>query len=487
MAEAPDTYVRPKELWARLDESRRKLDEQGFTGSSYEIEELSSKLLEPEVKRTAIAQTRAILSKGGTLVMPIVTHVGGFLLIVRSGTGKNKPLQVTGADLSNLTTERIRSLLHGDGSRHGWLAAYSINYLQRPELDQRWPEWLAAVEALGPQLWTLIGARLHQALQAAGVKNGERVIWLPSAGLGILPLGIAQDPLNKRRLADSYEIVYAPSLHALESAQAHIAKMASPTLAAIVNPTEDLTGTEEEGKLVASYFAGNDSLVLERAAATPDTVLAALKGKTHWHFASHGTFSWEDARQSALLMHDQARLSVGRLLDADGLGRPRLVVLSACETGLYDIDRNPDEFIGLPGTFTALGAAGVLGTLWPVSDAATALLMAKFYELHMGSKLAPPAALRQAQSWLRQATNADLTAYAKLAAKNGRLENRHLFSIQRALSESELTRSRNATAVEWIAPSARSTNKRSPASDANRLARPYAHPYFWAGFIHTGL
>jgi len=115
------------------------------------------------------------------------------------------------------------------------------------------------------------------------------------------------------------------------------------------------------------------------------------------------------------------------------------------------------------------------------------MLMAKFYELHMGSKLAPPAALRQAQSWLRQATNADLTAYAKLAAKNGRLENRHLFSIQRALSESELTRSRNATAVEWIAPSARSTNKRSPASDANRLARPYAHPYFWAGFIHTGL
>jgi CHAT domain-containing protein len=174
----------------------------------------------------------------------------------------------------------------------------------------------------------------------------------------------------------------------------------------IVNPTEDLAGTEEEGKLVASYFAGKESLVLERAAATPDAVLAALKGKTHWHFASHGTFSWEDARQSALLMHDQARLSIGRLLDADGLGRPRLVVLSACETGLYDIDRNPDEFIGLPGTFTALGAAGVLGTLWPVSDAATALLMAKFYELHMGSKLAPPAALRQAQSWLRQATNA---------------------------------------------------------------------------------
>ena len=62
-------------------------------------------------------------------------------------------------------------------------------------------------------------------------------------------------------------------------------------------------------------------------------------------------------------MHGEAPLSVGRLLDTEGLGRPRLVVLSACETGLFDINRNPDEFIGLPGTFTALGAAGVLGTL----------------------------------------------------------------------------------------------------------------------------
>ena len=40
--------------------------------------------------------------------------------------------------------------------------------------------------------------------------------------------------------------------------------------------------------------------MLERAQATPEAVLAALKGKTHWHFASHGTFSWDDARQSAL-------------------------------------------------------------------------------------------------------------------------------------------------------------------------------------------
>lgn len=131
-------------------------------------------------------------------------------------------------------------------------------------------------------------------------------------------------------------------------------------------------------------------MVLAWAQATPESVLAALKGKTYWHFASHGTFSWRDARQSALVMHGREALSVGRLLETDGLGRPRLVVLSACETGLYDIARNPHEFIGLPGAFAALGAVGVLSKLWPVDDTATALLIARFYGLHMGRRLAPP-------------------------------------------------------------------------------------------------
>ena len=217
-------------------------------------------------------------------------------------------------------------------------------------------------------------------------------------------------------------------------------------------------------------------------------MLAALKGKTHWHFASHGTFSWEDARQSALVMHDHARLSVGRLLETDGLGRPRLVVLSACETGLYDINSNPDEFIGLPGTFTALGAAGVLGTLWPVSDAATALLIAKFYELHMGQGLAPPTALSRAQAWLRQATDADLGAYARVAAKQGRLESRHVAEIEQELSEEGLNRSRNRALVEWIEPDAtRAAGKKKTDGVAKPVARPYAHPYYWAGFIYTGL
>ena len=51
----------------------------------------------------------------------------------------------------------------------------------------------------------------------------------------------------------------------------------------------------------------------------------------------------------------------------------------------------------MPAAFLGLGAGGVIGSLWQVSDAATALLMARFYELHIGDGLAQAAALKQAE------------------------------------------------------------------------------------------
>ena len=99
---------------------------------------------------------------------------------------------------------------------------------------------------------------------------------------------------------------------------------------------------------------------------------------------------------------------------------------AASGRAVYDIDHNPDEFVGLPGAFAALGAAGVLSTLWPVSDDATALLMAKFYELHREAALAPPTALARAQAWLREGSNEALTEYARVAARQDRIKHRHL-------------------------------------------------------------
>ena len=437
---------------------------------------------------SALAQARSLVAGGGAIVAPVVTKAGAKILIV---TGAKDGPTITVLDLPDLTTDKVDELMRGEraGVLGGWLGAYNINYIEdRAELEKRWPEWTHAIGNLGPALWRLGGQRLHAALTARGVKRGARLIWLPTGALGILPVGLAQDPVSKRRFADDYEIVYAPNLEALTTARGYIAKSAKPSLAAIVNPTGDLPGTEKEGAVAASYFAADARTLLETKAATVEGVLAVLKGKTHWHFASHGTFSWDDAVLSALIVHGHDRLTVGRMMDTDGLGRPRLVVLSACETGLYDIDHNPDEFVGLPVAFAALGAAGVLGTLWPVPDEVTALLMARFYELHMGSGLAPPTALARAQSWLRRTTNAALLGYAKVALKQGRLQSRHVAEIEQALTTEGLRRSRNRALVQWIDRGGDSPGGKKARTKAVRtVARPYAHPCYWAGFIHTGL
>jgi CHAT domain-containing protein len=311
---------------------------------------------------------------------------------------------------------------------------------------------------------------------------------MPSGGLGLLPLGLAQEPSAGRRLLDTYEIVMAPSLSALSKAMRGIERPAAPSLAAVVNPTGDLIFAPIEGALVAAHFEPERRALLDEFTGSPDAVLAALRGKTHWHFSTHGTFDLEEARRSALAMRGGAPLSVGSLLQADDLGRPRLVVLSACETGLHDIERAPEEFIGLPGAFMTIGALAVLGTLWAIDDRATSLLTARFYDLHLDEGLAPATALRNAQLWLRFATREELAGYARAAASQGRLSTHHARLLELALAGAagEGVRFFDIAAPEVVPDSGADGGGPVRAADDSRSERPFAHPVYWGGFVITG-
>jgi CHAT domain-containing protein len=120
------------------------------------------------------------------------------------------------------------------------------------------------------------------------------------------------------------------------------------------------------------------------------------------HFATHGLLNSEHPELSGLVLS---------LVDRDG--RPQdgflglqdiynlnlsadLVVLSACETGLGK-EISGEGLVGLTRGFMYAGATRVVASLWKVSDAATATLMAEFYRAMEQDHLAPAAALRQAQ------------------------------------------------------------------------------------------
>jgi CHAT domain-containing protein len=442
-------------------------------------------------KDDPVARALGHIPAGGALVMPLATGVGGKLLILAAP--KDGGPSLTAVDLPQLTTAAIDRLLRGDDGKGGWLGAFNLQYLDGEERARRIPDWLSAIEGIGGEVWRLFGASLQAALAERGLQAGARVVWLPAGALGLLPIGLSQDSAGGPRLADTYELVTLPSLEALDQSARQVKSTTDISLAAAINPTGEIPDlglpfTEIEGALVAWHFAGRPQVILDKTNASPAAVLAALKGKAYWHFSSHGTFDWIDARQAGLIMRDNTPLTIGALLAEEGrLGRPRLVVLSACETGLYDTRNNPEEFVGLPATFLQLGTAGVVATLWQVDDLATSLLIAKFYELHLADKLSPPTALKRAQAWLREATRDDLIAYGRASAAAAKLDAAKLAELEGTLFSLQRARSARFAPV-WTRLQTRNlSGPGSPTETAMPSVRPFAHPYFWGGFVYTGL
>lgn len=120
------------------------------------------------------------------------------------------------------------------------------------------------------------------------------------------------------------------------------------------------------------------------------------------HFATHGLLNSEQPELSGLvfsMVNEQGSPQNGFLglqdifnldLTAD------LVVLSGCETGLGK-QITGEGLVGMTRGFMFAGATQVVASLWNVSDAATARLMARFYKAVEKNGMRPAAALRAAQ------------------------------------------------------------------------------------------
>ena len=119
------------------------------------------------------------------------------------------------------------------------------------------------------------------------------------------------------------------------------------------------------------------------------------------HIATHGEFS-SDPNQTYILAWGQRinLLDLERVLQirrSDQMQTIELLVLSACKTATG----NRRAALGLAGVAAQARVRTTVATLWQVTDATTAALMAHFYqELNQGKSIAE--ALRQAQLLLLQ-------------------------------------------------------------------------------------
>ena len=181
----------------------------------------------------------------------------------------------------------------------------------------------------------------------------RRATLVPGGLLSLLPLHAAA--------FDEVTFTYAPSARALRAARGAArdrAKLA-PVLLGIGNPLPSprpLAFARTEVEEIAPQFAPAARHVLFERYATHAAVAASLPGATHLHFSCQGMFDVREPLNSALSLSGDDTLTLRDLLDGGlDFSAARLAVLSACQTGIVEFHKVPDEAIGFPAGFIQAG------------------------------------------------------------------------------------------------------------------------------------
>jgi CHAT domain-containing protein/tetratricopeptide (TPR) repeat protein len=358
----------------------------------------------------SLAEILAAAPAGGALVLPVLTETEAFAFVMVDGG-----VEPTVIELPRLSGKAVTEYLYG---KDRWLSIYHEHFRDHREDDDggiarraatvRWSGQLTVTLAW---LWERLLEPIHGHLRdVACLEAAAPAVILPPGLLGLLPLHAAGPGPDGRHFSEHWTVSYAPSVRSLLACQQKAKQCQTlPTkLLAAIDPRGDLRGARQEAPMLRQRFASADlnPVILTGGEATVTAVLAHLSRATHVHASTHG---WHDPLQpmkSGLHLADTPLLL--EMLRETRLDAARLVFLSACESGLADIRRLPEEFIGLPAGFVRARGACVIAALWPIRDDAAFLMADKFYELYLdaaGQERASPAvALRAAVDWLRQAT-----------------------------------------------------------------------------------
>ncbi|MFF2658476.1 CHAT domain-containing protein [Kitasatospora sp. NPDC058032] len=226
------------------------------------------------------------------------------------------------------------------------------------------------------------------------------LVLVPMAELALVPWHAARVTGRRGRRSRACQeatVSYIPSARLLCEVAARPASAAREVLV-VGNPTGDLHHAGAEAAAVHRDFHP-DGALLDARTATPAAVRDWLRRQRGGvlHLACHGTVR-EGERHSAYLALSGGTLAAEELTeDLTGRRALELVVLAACRTNVSG--RGYDEAYSLSTAFLVSGARSVLGSLWPVPDEATSLLMYLTHHYLSREGLSPGQALRRAQAW----------------------------------------------------------------------------------------
>ncbi len=198
-----------------------------------------------------------------------------------------------------------------------------------------------------------------------------------------------------------------------------------------------LPGSLTEAKQVEALFQQQfPKARVVRLSDTKPTEVAlanAMVGQEFIHLATHGFFRRENAADAFAISGATTLLSTGLIVapattedektasEDDqymtaaeirklNLSGTSLVMLSACESGLGQAQAG-QGMAGMFSSFHAAGAQNVIGTLWPVDDAATVAFVERFYDHLWRQGKSVSEAIRGAQIDMLSAADAGLRSH----------------------------------------------------------------------------
>jgi CHAT domain-containing protein len=287
--------------------------------------------------------------------------------------------------------------------------------IARTELDQKVRDYLgvtarngsealAQAKDLYDKLVAPIGGYLNRNLQLTIV---------PDDSLNFLPFATLVSSNSNRYLIEDYTLETTPSASVFIASTENGTRKGpkiSERLLAVGNPSfdrgefsnlSDLPGAKREVEAIAAAY-GTSPLVGEKATAA--RVKEGLKENDIVHLATHALPDEKSPLLSKLLLAadrgEAHHANSGSLRASEvyelKLPRTRLVVLSACQTGIERSYRG-EGAIGLARPFLSAGVPIVIASLWPVESEATANLMISFHKHRKQDHLSTVEALRRAQ------------------------------------------------------------------------------------------
>jgi CHAT domain-containing protein len=208
----------------------------------------------------------------------------------------------------------------------------------------------------------------------------DRICVVPHGILHYLPFACLRGSTWFAEMAPIFRAPSATILGALlDRPERHTIRKVA-VLANATPRTEPLEGAESEAKSIKRLFP--PATLALGSEATREALRAACTGSDVVHVACHAAFDADAPFLSHIKLApnedsgDDGHVNVGMVREVPVSAD--LVVLSGCETGLNAISA-AEEFTGLVHAFIGSGAASVVASLWPVSDAGSCALMETFY------------------------------------------------------------------------------------------------------------